>query len=295
MITVLVTGKHGQLSKCIESITQDYANINFIFKSSSELNITNKAQVESIFNSIEDLDYCINCAAYTAVDLANTEEDIANNVNHLGAQNLAYTCNTHKVTLIHISTDFVFDGRSTKPYSEDDFTNPLNVYGKTKLKGEQAIIEVLQNHFIIRTSWLYSEYGNNFLKTMMRLGNERDELSVVDDQVGSPTYAKDLAVVILKFIETESTAFGIYNYCNDGICSWYDFAKEIFFQTGNNIRLKRIKTKDYPTPAVRPKYSVMSTLKVKEILGIQIPVWRDSLASAILNIKEFKKNNNFDL
>ena len=204
----------------------------------------------------------------------------------MGSKNLAEVCRKHKVTLFHLSTDFVFDGKTLQPYLEDSITNPLGVYGDTKLKGENAISETLENHFILRTSWLYSEFGNNFLKTMLRLARERDEISVVSDQIGSPTYAKDLAEVILKFIETKNTSYGLYHYSNEGAISWYDFANEIFKKTDKDIRLNKIKTKDYPTPAERPKYSVLNKEKITNIRGVSIPNWKDSLAEAIANLKE---------
>jgi len=285
MITVLVTAKGGQLAQCIETLTHKYSNINFIFKSASELDITNKAQINSVFKSINNLDYCINCAAYTAVDKAETEYEFSDAVNHIGVQNLAEACEAKTVTLIHISTDFVFDGNALQPYNEDSITNPLGVYGETKLKGEHAITETLHNYFILRTSWLYSEFGNNFLKTMLRLSSERDEISVVSDQIGSPTYAKDLAQVILNIVKTKNISYGIYNYSNSGITSWCGFASEIFRLSSSSIKLNCIETKDYPTPAIRPKYSVLNTSKIEKALGIEVPNWKDSLVNAYANLK----------
>lgn len=284
MLTILVTGKCGQLAQCIESIAPNYPNLKFIFKSSSELDITSTSSVDSVFNRTEHFNYCINCAAYTAVDKAETETQNAYDVNVLGAKNLAEACDKYKVTLIHISTDFVFDGNALQPYTEDSITNPLGVYGKTKLQGEKVIAETLENHFILRTSWLYSEFGNNFLKTMLRLASEREELSVVNDQIGSPTYAIDLAEVILKLIETNYDNYGIYHYSNQGEISWYDFAKEIFRLSESNIKLHKIETKDYPTAAMRPKYSVLETSKIGKTLNISIPNWKDSLVKAMENI-----------
>ncbi|WP_179353356.1 dTDP-4-dehydrorhamnose reductase [Winogradskyella vidalii] len=280
MINVLVTAKDGQLGQCFQDIALNYPEINFFFKSSSELDITNKATVDSVFNSEVPFDYCINAAAYTAVDKAEDNIELADQVNHIGAQNLALACKKHQVILIHISTDFVFDGKSSKAYLESDITNPLGVYGKTKLKGEQAISKTLEQHFIIRTSWLYSEFGNNFLKTMLRLASERNEIGVVGDQIGSPTYAKDLAEAVLQIIEAKSSAYGIYHYSNDGEISWYDFAKEIFRLSGSSIKLNKIETTDYPTPAERPQFSVLNTTKISPLLAIKIPNWKASLAMA---------------
>lgn len=285
MLTVLVTGKGGQLAQCIENIAPKYQDLKFIFKSSSELDITNYDNINSIFNSSEPFEYCINCAAYTAVDKAETETQDAYDINVLGSKNLAEACGKHDITLVHISTDFVFDGNALQPYNEDSITNPLGVYGDTKLKGENAIAEILENYFILRTSWLYSEYGNNFLKTILRLARERDEIGVVDDQIGSPTYAKDLAEVVLQLIGSRNTSYGVYNYCNEGVVSWYTFASEIFRLSKSSINLNAIKTKDYPTPALRPKYSVLNTAKLENALGIKIPNWKASLASAYSNLE----------
>lgn len=279
MIDVLVTAKDGQLGQCFQSLASKYPNIQFVFKSSSDLDITNKTDIESVFKT-HSFDYCINCAAYTAVDKAETDREFADKVNHIGAKKLAEACKNHDVTLIHISTDFVFDGKSSKAYLESDITNPLGVYGETKLKGEQAITTALEQHFIIRTSWLYSEFGNNFLKTMLRLADQRDEIGVVGDQVGSPTYAKDLAEVTLQLIESKNKAYGIYHYSNEGEISWYDFAKEIFRLSNSSIKLNKIETKDYPTPATRPKYCVLDTSNIENVLGLRIPNWKSSLVRA---------------
>ncbi|MEH1007730.1 dTDP-4-dehydrorhamnose reductase [Winogradskyella sp. ECml5-4] len=283
MIHVLVTAKDGQLGQCFQSLAVKHPNIQFVFKSSSDLDITNTANIEDALKD-HTFDYCINCAAYTAVDKAEEAIELADKVNHIGAKLLAESCKKFNVTLIHVSTDFVFDGKATVPYLEDDITNPLGVYGKTKLAGEQAISNVLENYFIIRTSWLYSEYGNNFLKTMLRLSKERNEIGVVGDQVGSPTYARDLADMILRLIESKNTSYGVYHYSNKGVVSWYDFAKEIFKLSDSSITLNKIETKDYPTPAVRPKYSVLHTERISKLLDLKIPNWKVSLTQAISNL-----------
>jgi dTDP-4-dehydrorhamnose reductase len=286
MTSVLVTGKDSQLAQCIQSLAPKFSNLKFVFKTSTELDITNQLQVNSIFKSSDQFDYCINCAAYTAVDKAENEIEKAFSINVDGVKNIAEACRNNKVTLIHVSTDFLFDGTSLKPYSEDCVTNPLGIYGKTKLKGEQEIERVLANYFIIRTSWLYSEYGNNFLKTMLRLSKERNEISIVDDQIGSPTYAKDLAEVILNLVNTKKISFGIYNYSNSGVVSWYDFANEIFKLSKSRTKLNSINTKDYPTTAERPKYSVLETSKIAKLLGLDIPNWKASLARAFINLEK---------
>ncbi|WP_299108183.1 dTDP-4-dehydrorhamnose reductase [uncultured Winogradskyella sp.] len=280
MLKVLVTGKDGQLAQCIKSVAHQYPNLEFDFKASSELDITNKVKVESAL-SVQQYDYCINCAAYTNVDNAETETELAYKINVIGAKNLAEACLKYQVTLVHISTDFVFDGKGSTPYTENSNTKPIGVYGETKLKGEIEISKTLENHFILRTSWLYSEFGNNFLKTMLRLGSTRDELGVVGDQIGSPTYAVDLANVILRLIASTNTSYGIYHYSNKGVISWYGFAKEIFRISESNVKLNKIETKDYPTKAERPKYSVLETSKITKTLGLEIPNWKESLVIAI--------------
>ncbi|NRD18533.1 dTDP-4-dehydrorhamnose reductase [Winogradskyella eckloniae] len=283
MLTVLVTGKTGQLAQCVKHISQQYPSLQFSFKSSSELDITNDESLEAAFSS-KQFDYCINCAAYTNVDKAESESALAHKINVLGAKNLAIACQKHNVTLIHVSTDFVFDGTASVPYSEDASTNPLGIYGKTKLEGETEISKILNNHFIIRTSWLYSEFGNNFLKTMLKFGKEREEINVVSDQIGSPTYAVDLAHVILCLIEGKSKCYGLYHFSNNGAISWYEFAGEIFKLSNSPIILNKIESKDYPTKAVRPKYSVLDSFKIKERLDIEIPCWKTSLETAITNL-----------
>lgn len=285
MKKVLVTGANGQLGQCLKELSVLYSSIEFKFTSSQELDITNKKNIELFFtNSVYD--YCINCAAYTAVDVAETDQEKAKAVNVHGVENLSEVCKANNTTLLHVSTDFVFDGNKNSPYAEEDDINPLSVYGQTKLDGEYKIQDVLTRFFIIRTSWLYSEYGNNFMKTMLRLGKQRTELSVVGDQIGTPTYAKDLAEVLLKIIIDDNQNYGIYHYSNKGEISWYDFAKEIFAISANNIKLNKIPSSAYPTPAVRPAYSVLSKEKIVENLKITIPNWKKSLKQALGNTKE---------
>lgn len=280
MIKVLVTGGNGQLAKSIHKVSAKYADLILVYTDIEELDITNQSELNSFFTD-KKFDYCINCAAYTAVDNAETDIETAHKINVIGAQNLARVCSDFGAVLIHISTDFVFDGESDQLYKEEDHTSPVSVYGQTKLDGEKAIKSVFKNYFIIRTSWLYSEFGNNFMKTMIRLGNERDELSVVNDQIGTPTYAEDLANVILNIIDSHNQDFGLFHFSNEGAVSWCDFAKEIFLQEGIQLELNPIPTSNYPTPAKRPKYSVLDKTKIEKILNVKIFGWKDSLKRAL--------------
>lgn len=283
MIKVLVTGGKGQLAQCIQLISNDYPSLDFVFLGSKYLDISNTEEVENYFNK-NKFDYCINCAAYTAVDKAEEEPELAKKVNVTGAKNLAIACKNNGVILIHISTDFVFDGEAKTPYKEDDTTNPISVYGQTKRDGEVEITSNLPQHFIIRTSWLYSEFASNFVKTMLRLSKEREELSVVDDQTGCPTYAKDLAEVILKIIDSQSKHFGIYHYSNEGEISWYDFAKEIFKQSNADINLYKTDSRTFKTLATRPKYSVLNTRKIHSLLNLEPVKWKESLEKCLKEI-----------
>lgn len=283
MRNILVTGGYGQLATCLKEVSEEQSDLNFLFVSSKQLDITDYNAINDFFKK-NDISYCINCAAYTAVDKAETDIETATKVNVDGARNLSKVCSLFNTLLIHISTDFVFDGEKTSLYSEEDKETPICVYGQTKLKGEIAIAESWEKHIIIRTSWLYSEYGNNFLKTMLRLGAERDKLGVVVDQIGTPTYAVDLAKVIVAFIHKESVDFGTFHFSNEGVASWYDFAKSIFDISKTKVELLPIKSESYPTPAKRPAFSVMDKSKIKKELNITIPYWRDSLKIALKNL-----------
>lgn len=284
MINVLVTGGNGQLANNLKDLTKQLLGFKFIYKSSKDLDITNFNQLNSFFKETK-IEYCVNCAAYTAVDKAEDEVEGATNINEIGTGLIAKTCAEHKTTLIHISTDFVFDGFKSSAYTEKDATNPLNVYGLSKLKGEQAVNEFCKRHFIIRTSWLYSEYNSNFLKTMITLSKSKKKLNVVDDQIGTPTYAKDLAEVILHIITSKNTLYGLYNYSNEGVASWYDFAYAIFYKINADIELSPIKSKLYHTSAKRPYFSILDKSKIKESFNINIPHWQSSLDKAIANLK----------
>jgi dTDP-4-dehydrorhamnose reductase len=282
MTTILVTGGNGQLASCIKDVEKQYDDLNVIYTDHLELDICNLNQIQTFFKSNPQIDYCINCAAYTAVDKAETEAEKAFEINATGAKNLAQVCNDHDAILIHVSTDFVFDGEKNEPYTETDVANPISVYGASKLQGEVEIQQALKEYFIIRTSWLYSEYGNNFMKTMLRLAETRDGISVVSDQIGTPTYAGDLAEIIIQIINIKTEKYGIYHYSNEGVASWYEFAKEIFKLTENKIKVNPIPSIEYLTPAKRPKYSVLDKKKIIDVFKIDIPFWRESLKKVIL-------------
>ena len=285
-MVVLVTGANGQLGQAIQFISDNHPEIEFKFCSSSDLDITSKENCKLVFTKFKP-DYCINAAAYTAVDKAESEPEKAHLINVIGAKNLAEVCKEFATILLHVSTDFVFDGTSTvlsvaNGYTEEDLPNPTGVYGQTKLDGEKAIQETFDNYFIIRTSWVYSQFGNNFMKTMLRLASERDGLSVVSDQIGTPTNAVDLAEVLLKIILTDKRQqttdnYGIYNFSNEGQCSWYDFAKKIFEVNNISINLQPIPTSAYPTPAKRPAYSVLDKSKIIRVFGVEVKNWEESL------------------
>ncbi|QRM88714.1 dTDP-4-dehydrorhamnose reductase [Lacinutrix sp. WUR7] len=285
MINILVTGGNGQLASCIKDLESTYSNLNFIYANSAQLNIADFDAVQQFFNTT-NFQYCINCAAYTAVDKAESDQEKATEVNVIGAKNLAIACAEKNATLIQVSTDFVFNGEKSVAYTETDTTNPTGVYGATKLEGELEVAKNLEQHFIIRTSWLYSENGNNFMKTMIKLSEGRDLLTIVADQIGTPTYATDLAETIIKIITTNNTQYGTYHYSNEGVASWYDFAKAIFEESNIKIKVLPIPSKAFPTPAKRPHFSVLDKTKIKTNLQIEIPYWRDSLKKALANSYE---------
>lgn len=285
MSVILVTGSKGQLGSELSVLARS-SHHQFVFADIDELDITNLEQVRKLFSDIVPA-YCINCAAYTAVDKAETDEETAKKINVSGPANLAKVCNLFNTILIHISTDFVFDGSKNLPLSEPDEPNPLSVYGATKLEGEKEVLRLNTSSVIIRTSWLYSSFGNNFVKTMIRLGKERDEVKVIADQIGTPTYAADLATAILKIINkfkadsTTEELFGIYHYSNEGVASWYDFAAAVFEYANIETRLTPIRTEEYPTPAIRPKFSVMDKRKIKESFGVEVDHWRKSVKKCL--------------
>lgn len=286
-MVVLVTGANGQLGQSIQFIANQYPNVQFIYTDYQELDITNFESCHTVFAKYKP-QFCINTAAYTAVDKAESEAEKAHLINAIGPEILAKVCKEYDTILLHISTDFIFDGTSTQPYLETDIPNPQSVYGKTKLDGELAVQKNWEKHYIIRTSWVYSQFANNFMKTMLRLASERDSLSVVNDQIGTPTYAVDLAETLVTIIQSSiihhPSSFGIYNFSNEGQCSWYDFAAAIFHQKGISIDLQPIPTSAYPTPAKRPAFSVLDKTKIKNTFNIEIKEWQTSLSECLNHV-----------
>ncbi|MET3112913.1 dTDP-4-dehydrorhamnose reductase [Pedobacter sp. CG_S7] len=278
---IIITGGHGQLGQCLQEITgsteQPYQ---YVFLSSADLDLSAPDQMQSLFEKYQPA-FCVNCAAYTAVDQAEEDEGQAFEINEHAVERLAKTCTAYQTTLIHISTDFVFDGASGIPLTENSITNPINVYGLSKLKGEQAIPRVLDQYYILRTSWLYSEKANNFCKTMLKLAQIKDHLQVISDQVGTPTYAMDLAQTITLIINSNQNAYGIYHYSNEGVASWYDFAKAIFEFAEIDIEVLPVNSNAFVTKARRPHYSVLDKSKIKNTFNISIPYWKESLNRCI--------------
>jgi len=288
MTNILVTGSNGQVGSELQSLTPAY-DYNFYFTDKESLDISNASAVEAFIKN-NAIDIIINAAAYTAVDKAQEETKSAEKVNHLAVKYLAESAKKHKCKLIHISTDYVFDGKNYRPYVEDDTTNPNGVYGATKLAGEKAMQSINpKNSIIIRTSWVYSSFGANFVKTMLRLGKERESLGVIFDQVGTPTYARDLAKTILDILpKIHNKDVAIYHYSNEGVLSWYDFAKEIMRMAKIECSVDPIETKEYPTPATRPHYSLLNKAKIKKDFNITIPYWKDSLDKCLQVLGERK-------
>jgi dTDP-4-dehydrorhamnose reductase len=283
---ILITGAYGQLGSEIKERHGKIRDCIFHFHDKDSLDLFDVDKIKDFIHSLQP-DYIINCAAYTAVDKAEEEKDIAFKLNAEVPGKLAELASENQAKLIHVSTDYVFDGKSYRPYVEDDQTGPQSYYGYTKLAGEEMVMKY-PGHSIVRTSWLYSAYGSNFVKTMLRLGKERDSLGIVFDQVGSPTYAGDLADTLLKMtmLEKPVQSEGIFHYSNEGVCSWYDFTKAIMELAGLACEIHPIESKNYPLPAPRPFYSVLNKAKIKENLDIQIPYWKDSLNLCLSRIKE---------
>ncbi len=284
--TILITGSGGQLGSEFRHLQGTLDGWEFDFFDSRQLDVTNPESIEKALTA-RTYQYVINCAAYTAVDKAESDIDRAYAVNSTGAQQLAEACAKHAVKLIHISTDFVFDGKGHKPYQETDEVHPIGVYGGSKEQGERLLLEANAEAVIIRTSWLYSSFGGNFVKTMRRLGIDRPELNVIYDQVGTPTYARDLAHAIVEAIRSGKLdpAAGIFHYSNEGVASWYDFATAVMEMSGLACKVLPINTFEYPTPAARPHYSVLDKRKFKEVFGTAIPYWRDSLKACIQTLE----------
>ncbi|MEM0991860.1 MAG: dTDP-4-dehydrorhamnose reductase [Bacteroidota bacterium] len=291
MIRTLVTGANGQVGSEIRYLAAEYPKFDFIFTDYKELDITDEAAVLKFF-SAHQIDYCINCAAYTKVDKAEFEVVNAHKVNVKGIKNLAVACQQYQVPLIHLSSDYVYHSDQNTPLKEDDATEPKSVYARTKLEGELLAQSIHPRCTIVRTSWVYSSFGKNFVKTMLRLGQERQQLQVVYDQIGAPTYARPLAKAILSMIKkiaaakvSASKASGIFHYSNEGVTSWYDFARAIFELEDMKIDVLPIETKDYPTPALRPHFSLLDKTKIKTTFNIEIPHWRDSLKACLQALK----------
>lgn len=279
MKTVLVTGANGQLGNSIRLLAENHPGYNFLFTDVDTLDITNPAAVRGMIKD-NQVDFVLNCAAYTAVEKAEEDEALCRRINAFAVGVLGKAAHEAGAKMIHVSTDYVFSGTSYRPYVETDVTCPVSAYGRTKLAGEEILQEVCPDAVIIRTAWLYSEFGSNFVKTVLRLGKERDQLGFVFDQIGTPTYAGDLAAAILAVVTAdERNAFvsGIYHFSNEGVCSWYDFTVKILQIAGIDCRVLPIETKDYPTKAVRPPYSVLNKKKIKTTYGITIPYWEESL------------------
>ncbi|MBK7557656.1 MAG: dTDP-4-dehydrorhamnose reductase [Chitinophagaceae bacterium] len=282
LLTILVTGANSQLGNELHVIAPQFPYCQFLFVTKAELDITNFNSIIKYFKG-HSVDYCINCAAYTAVDKAETDEDQAYLINADAVAILAKICSQNNAQLIHISTDYVFDGTATQPYKETDTTNPVSVYGQSKLHGEELAIKHCPNAIIIRTSWLYSSFKNNFVKTMLQLMKEKESIHVVNDQFGCPTYAADLALAIMRIIRSKKSKVnpGIYHYTNAGITNWYEFAVAIKKITGSNCIVNPITTAQYPTAAKRPAYSVLDTAKIAATFPVEIPNWELSLEKCL--------------
>ena len=280
MKKILVTGANGQLGQCLQKISSQFEEFEFIFTDSETLDITNKEEVNDFFWQNAP-DFCINAAAYTAVDLAETDIEKAFLVNADGAENLAEACAENNAQFIHVSTDYVFDGENNLAYTEEDFTNPLGVYGASKLAGDELALEVNPCSVILRTSWVYSEFGKNFVKTMLNLFATKEELSIVADQFGQPTNANDLAEAIMKIIKSEKITPGIFNFSNLGRISWFDFAEKIAELSEAKIKLNAIETSQYPTPAKRPKNSVLDLDKISKTYAVPLKPWEESIEDCV--------------
>jgi len=281
MKKILVIGGNGQLGNCIRKIAPDFElDYEFIFTDSQTLDVTNEDQVNSFFYDNKP-DFCINASAFTAVDLAETEKDKAFAVNAQGVANLAEACKEHKTVLIHVSTDYVFDGETNLCYSEDDFTNPIGIYGESKLRGEELALEINPQTIILRTSWLYSEFNKNFVKTMLHLFSQKDQLGIVSDQFGQPTNANDLAEAIMNIIESPKKTYGVFHFSNYPETTWFEFAKKIAEFSKSEIKLNPLTTEQYPTPAKRPKRSTMCLDKIEETYNIEPKHWENSLEECV--------------
>ncbi len=291
MAKILVTGSNGQVGQELNALTSKFPNFEFVFVDVEDMDITNADAVQSYFEK-HSFNYCINCAAFTAVDKAESAQEVAYAVNVEGVKNLANACNTHQAQLIQLSTDYVYHNSQNTPFKEGDSTNPQGVYALTKLQGDELAQKIQSASMVVRTSWVYSTFGHNFVKTMIRLGTERDTLGIIFDQIGTPTYAHDLALAILTIIQKVETGTieqfkmaGVFHYSNEGVTSWYDFAKAIFRIENISCKVNAIETKDYPTPAKRPHFSLLNKHKIKTTFDIEIPHWEESLSACLQNLK----------
>lgn len=280
---ILVTGANGQLGQSIKEIAIKYTNLDFVFVSRTELDITNENEVIQFFQN-NKFNAVVNCAAYTAVDLAESDEENARLVNATATQYLAEATAKQEIPFIHISTDYVFDGTVSKPRLETDIVKPIGVYGQTKLEGEELALSINPKTIVIRTAWVYSKYGKNFVKTMLWLFNEKEEIGVINDQIGSPTNAVDLADAIAQILSKDDLVYGIYNYSNEGECSWFEFASKIKELSQSPIIINPIPTSAYPTPAKRPAYSLLDKSKIKETFNISISSWEESLKKELTTL-----------
>ncbi len=283
-MNILVTGANGQLGNSVQKISSNYPQHKFIYTDMPEVDITNLQLLEDLVKR-ENINAIINCAAFTAVDKAESCEELAAKINIDGPKNLALAAKSVGAKLVHISTDYVFDGKSSLPLKESDATQPIGVYGRTKRQGEVEVEKSGCDAIVIRTAWLYSEYGNNFVKTMIRLGKERDSLNVVYDQIGTPTYATDLAIAIMTLLEKGITGFQTYHFSNEGVISWFDFTNAIFEIAGLTTKVNAIESFEYPTAAERPAYSVLNKRKIKEA-GVTVPYWKESLKKCIAILEQ---------
>ncbi|MDH0658673.1 MULTISPECIES: dTDP-4-dehydrorhamnose reductase [Empedobacter] len=283
MKRILVTGANGQLGQSILEQSKNYKEIECFFVTRNELDITNEELINHYFED-KSFDFVVNCAAYTAVDKAEDDQENAYLVNAKATEFLAKITNQKGIPFIHVSTDYVFDGTEAQPRLETDQTNPIGVYGQTKLDGENLALENNSKTIILRTAWVYSRFGNNFVKTMLRLFNDKDSISVVADQIGSPTNAIDLADVILTIILKDDLTYGIFNYSNEGKCSWFEFAQKIKELSNSTIEINPVPTSAYPTKAKRPAYSLLDKSKIKEVYQFDIPTWEDSLKKELKHL-----------
>lgn len=290
MKNILVTGAYGQLGNEVRLLSANYPHYNFMFTDVDSLDICDKSMLLDFVQG-NDIRYIINCAAYTAVDKAEDEPELCEKINTKAVKNLGEVAQAVNAGIIHVSTDYVFNGKGYMPYTEDMPTSPCSVYGKTKLKGEKALLKACENAIVVRTAWLYSPFGNNFVKTMRKLGAEREQLNVIFDQIGSPTFAEDLAAALLIIVDQTIDRIhdkgGIYHYSNEGVCSWYDFTLKIHQLSGiTTCNVHPIETKDYPTKAARPHFSVLNKAKIKSTFGITVPHWESSLQRCIEQLNQ---------